>query len=113
MKNNIENTFGVQSSPETNTIKRSDSGTENSNNAEKTLTIISDIILLSGIILSILFFFIGMTKLDNHSSSDKDTGWFYLMAILYILPISIVIWSVLKVLCNISNNLKQINIKIK
>lgn len=77
--------------------------------AEAILSLIAQAILIVGIIASIILLFVGAYMLLNMSEHNKELGILLLIYILYILPISITTWGILKVICNISNNLYEIN----
>lgn len=76
--------------------------------AESVLNIIAKAILILGTITAIILFFVGVDKY-----SDYGIGITLMIWSVALLISSVVIWAVLKVLCNISNNLHEINKKMK
>lgn len=86
---------------------------EESLNPEKALNVIAKIILIIGVIMAILLFFVGGYLLSDVPEKNVDVGIILLTSIMYVLPASIVMWALFKVICNISNNLHQINSKMK
>lgn len=77
-------------------IEKQKKENKQSSNAENVLTIVANITLIVGIMVSIVII--------NKESTALGLG---------ILAFSLVTWAVLKVLCNISNNLHEINSKMK
>jgi len=73
------------------------------NSAEKMLKIIADVVLYIGIIASIILFLVAVI--------EEIYG--LLLAILVVMPTSLVTWASLRVFVNISNSLKEINQKTK
>lgn len=76
--------------------------------AEKVLSGIATAILILGTLSAIILFFIGVDKY-----SDYGIGITLMIWSVALLISSVVMWAVLKVLCNISNNLHEINKKMK
>lgn len=76
--------------------------------AEDVLISIAKWALISGIIIAIILFCVGVRNTDR-----GDTGYIQIGIALYIFFCSIIISAFLKVLCNISNNLDEINSKMK
>lgn len=81
---------------------------ETTEKAEIVLSIIAKATLISGIIIAIIMFFVGVKKYPDYEMSEMLIVWSIPMLIS-----SVITWAVLKVLCNISNNLHKINKKIK
>lgn len=78
---------------------------------EEILSIIAKAVLWIGISVSVILI-LGATS-EYFMDENIETGNSLLVSALYIAPMSIVSWAVLKVLCNISNNIREINEKIK
>lgn len=76
--------------------------------AEIVLNIIAKATLILGTIAAIILFFVGFDKY-----SDYGIGITLMIWSVAILISTVVTWAVLKVLCNISNNLQEINKKMK
>lgn len=76
--------------------------------SEFVLNIIAKIILYGGLISAVVLFFKGLA--DN---TYKDDGYLLMIISPCVLFLSVITWGVLKVLCNISNNLHEINSKTK
>ena len=84
------------------------------NGAENTLITIANIILLVGIIVTVICFFtICYVKEDDKWYSEKVFNPSGFATTLMILLSSLISWSVMRVLANISLTLKEINGKIK
>lgn len=79
------------------------------NNAEKTLSFISEIFLIVGLGISIILIITGLYK---YSKWDNEYDLYLLIIGLIIACVAIVNWAVFRVLCNISNYLKGIYWKI-
>ena len=75
------------------------------NGAEKFLSVINGLSLTIGVITSIVLFVLAL-------HSYKNIGYMLLSAVVVLL-ISLVSWAVVKVVLNVSNNLHEINSKIK
>lgn len=80
------------------------------NGAESVLKVIATLVLLVGVFASLVLAIMAANKLSIY---DKKTGYSLLTLAAQLLPSSVVIWAVAKVLCNISNNLHEINSKMK
>lgn len=78
-------------------------------NAEKTLSIVANIVLWMGIVSSIILFIVAIIYLDDYDT--RDYGVMLLIAIIPSVLSTLIIWALLKVFCNISLNLKEINSK--
>ena len=76
--------------------------------AESVLNIIAKATLILGTITAIIMFFIGVDKF-----SDYEIGIELIIASIVLLISSVITWATLKVFCNISNNLQEINKKMK
>jgi hypothetical protein len=76
--------------------------------AESVLNVIAKATLILGTIAAIILFFVGFDKY-----SDYGIGITLMIWSVAILISTVVTWAVLKVLCNISNNLQEINKKMK
>ena len=76
--------------------------------AESVLNIIAKATLILGTITAIIMFFIGADKF-----SDYEIGIELIIASIVLLISSVITWATLKVFCNISNNLQEINKKMK
>lgn len=74
------------------------------------LSIAASFCLAIGIIASFILLGAGMYLVSNY---DEELGYALMIKAAYILPFSIIIGISLKVLCNISNNLHEINIRMK
>ena len=86
-----------------------------SDNAENVLKVVADIILVIGIIATIVCFFALCFETEKHYYSKDEThlsfsGFITTFMVLFSTLIS---WSVMKVLVNISLTLKDIDKKIK
>lgn len=79
-------------------------------NAEKTLGIISKLILQIGIAASIVLLLLGAYYYFVEWA--EETGMALFIAIIPTFCFSVISWSTLSVFCNISNSLKEINGKI-
>lgn len=88
--------------------KRNEVDEEAIGKAENVLNIIAKAILILGTITAIILFFVGVDKY-----SDYGIGITLMIWSVALLISSVVTWAVLKVLCNISNNLHEINKKMK
>lgn len=77
---------------------------------EYILKAIADSILILGVIASIILFIVGMTKVKSY---DRELGYSLWIICAYVLPLSVTSWGLLRVICNISNNLHEINMKLK
>lgn len=75
--------------------------------SEKTLETIAAIIRVVGIIMAIIFLFVGINLLQ------EDDNYVFLIYIIPTLLFSETAHAFLRVICNISNNLRDINRKIK
>lgn len=71
------------------------------NNSEKILAIIASITLWGGMIISVICIIGGIAAEEV----------FILMSFIPVLLTTLVTWAIIKVLCNISNNLREINQK--
>ncbi|MCS2582238.1 hypothetical protein [Bacteroides sp.] len=78
--------------------------------AESVLNIIAKATLILGTITAIIMFFVG-AGVDKFS--DYEIGIELIIASIVLLISSVITWAILKVLCNISNNLHEINKKMK
>ncbi len=76
--------------------------------AESVLNVIAIATLILGTPTAIILFFVGVDKF-----SDYEIGITLMIWSIALLISSIFTWAVLKVLCNISNNLHEINKKMK
>ena len=76
--------------------------------AESVLNVIAIATLILGTPTAIILFFVGIDKF-----SDYEIGITLMIWSIALLISSIFTWAVLKVLCNISNNLHEINKKMK
>ncbi|MDC2014287.1 hypothetical protein ABH007_18345 [Bacteroides thetaiotaomicron] len=76
--------------------------------AESVLNIIAKATLILGTITAIIMFFVGVDKF-----SDYEIGIELIIASIVLLISSVITWATLKVFCNISNNLQEINKKMK
>ena len=76
--------------------------------ADSVLNIIAKATLILGTITAIIMFFIGVDKF-----SDYEIGIELIIASIVLLISSVITWATLKVFCNISNNLQEINKKMK
>lgn len=76
--------------------------------AESVLNVIAKATLILGTIAAIILFFVGFDKY-----SDYRIGVTLMIWSVAILISAVVTWAVLKILCNISNNLQEINKKMK
>lgn len=77
--------------------------------AESVLNIIAIATLILGTITAIILFFVGVDKYADH---EKRTGELLMIWSVALLISSVFTWAVLKVLCNISNNLHEIKKKM-
>ncbi|MDC2163422.1 hypothetical protein [Bacteroides thetaiotaomicron] len=75
---------------------------------ESVLNIIAKVTLILGTIAAIILFFVGFDKY-----SDYGIGIELIIASIVLLISSVITWAALKVFCNISNNLQEINKKMK
>ena len=73
------------------------------NGAEQFLCVINTIILIIGIIAAIVLVFTGLI--------EEEIG--YALYVICVVLITTIYWAVIKVTLNISNNLHQINAKLK
>lgn len=78
--------------------------------AEKTLDLVAKLILQIGIAVSILLLLFGTYYYGVEW--DEETAVPLLIASIPTFCFSIISWAILKVFCNISNTLKEINSKI-
>lgn len=76
--------------------------------AESVLNVIAIATLILGTPTAIILFFVGVDKF-----SDYEIGIELITASIVLLISSVITWAILKVLCNISNNLHKINKKMK
>lgn len=76
--------------------------------AESVLNVIAIATLILGTPTAIIIFFVGVDKF-----SDYEIGIELITASIVLLISSVITWAILKVLCNISNNLHEINKKMK
>ena len=79
-------------------------------NAEKTLGLIAKLILQIGIAASIILLLLGAYY--YFIEWEEETGIILLIVAIPTFCFSIILWSILSVFCNISNNLKEMNTKI-
>lgn len=77
--------------------------------AEIVLNIIAKVTLILGTIAAIILFFVGVDKYSDY----ERIGITLMIWSVALLISSVITWAVLKVLCNISNNLQEINKKLK
>ena len=73
--------------------------------AENTLNIVAVIVLICGIIGSLICFYVFAVELGE--------GWLGFIMSIGILLISLITWAILKIVCEIAMNLRQINNKTK
>lgn len=76
---------------------------------EMVLETVSTVVLWAGILVGVILFFIGKYMIDN---SEEAISYALLITIIPTVLSSVVVWAVLRVLCNISNNLNEINKKL-
>lgn len=76
---------------------------------EMVLETVSTVVLWAGILVGVILFFIGKYMIDD---SEEAIGYALLITIIPTVLSSVVVWAVLRVLCNISNNLNDINKKL-
>ena len=76
--------------------------------AESVLNVIAIATLILGTPTAIILFFVGVDKF-----SDYEIGIELIIASIVLLISSVITWATLKVFCNISNNLQEINKKMK
>ena len=81
------------------------------NGAEKFLGALNTVFFVIGIVAAIVFLIAAIDNLSYYLSEDE--GITYLITSIVILIGSFISWSVTRVLLNISNNLHQINSKLK
>lgn len=81
-----------------------------SKGAENTLKVFANIILIVGIILSVIFLIAGIVLIGDY---EGEIGWPLLIATVPTLLVALVQWAFITVICNISNNLREINRKVK
>lgn len=81
------------------------------NEAEKALNVLSYFTLIIGVITAIIMLILGLLKASHYSSEEEGTAM--ILSAGSILFGAIVSFYVLKVFRNISNNLHEINMKIK
>lgn len=74
------------------------------------LSIVASFCLAIGIIASFILLGAGMYLVSNY---DEELGYALMIKAAYVFPFSIITGIALKVLCNISNNLHEINIRLK
>lgn len=77
-----------------------------SNGAEKTLGAFNTIVLVIGLIIAVLCILVGIL-------ADFDQKWILVLSGAVVIIPFILSWAVLKVYLNISNNLHEINAKLK
>lgn len=90
------------------TVKKVEVDEEAKGKAESVLNIIAKATLILGTISAIIMFFVGVGKFSDYGIGVELTIWSIALLIS-----SIITWAVLKVLSNISNNLHEINSKMK
>lgn len=78
--------------------------------AESELEIIATVVIASGTIVSIALLIFGINLISNY---DKEFGFAIIFLMITILLLSVVVWGLLRVLCNISINIKEIKEKLK
>lgn len=110
METNINESLGIDG-----TTTSSEEIKDNSS-AEKQLIIIANIVLIIGIIGALIMAFtITYTTIEGEYSWRDKTVVNSMGIIITIVTLisSVTIWGLLKVICNISTSLKEINIKTK
>ena len=88
--------------------KRVEVDEETIGKVKSVLNIIAKVTLILGTIAAIILFFVGFDKY-----SDYGIGIELIIASIVLLISSVITWATLKVFCNISNNLQEINKKMK
>lgn len=78
--------------------------------SERALNTVAKVILWIGLIISVILLLGGIASCVNNR---EDQGAILLIAVIPTLVSAITIQALLKVICNISNNLREINHKIK
>lgn len=81
------------------------------NGAENFLGVLNTIFFVIGIIAAVIFLIIAIDNLGSYRTEDE--GIVNLITSIAILIVSFISWGVTRVLLNISNNLHQINSKLK
>lgn len=110
METNINESLGINN-PATSTHEE----TENTS-AEKALTIIANIVLIVGVIGTLIMAFtITYTTIEGKYNWQDETMVNPMGIVLTIATLmsSVTVWGLLKVICNISTSLKEINLKTK
>ena len=116
MEENVKDVLGIKEETQINPVSNNVPKDESSNNsAENTLTVIANIVLVCGIIASVICLFTIVWV--------RDPGYTYIKKTIFnptgfattimILMSSLISWSFMKVLANISLTLKDINKKMK
>lgn len=95
----------------TNNVFEQNTDASKDSTPEHTLSVVVKVVLWVGIICSIVLIISGSSYLGRQSTSDLAIS--LLIPGILVLLSSIVLWAVLKVLCNMSNNLREINQKTK
>lgn len=101
---NIDKALGVDPKP---------SHTEEtaiSKSAEKTLKAFANTILVIGIVACVVMLLGGIAQI---SDSKPGAGLYLIALIIPVLAGALMQWAFITVICNISNNLREINRKIK
>lgn len=83
-----------------------------SNGAESTLSIFAGLILALGILIFIALIALGIYAIDNSYEVDTYIGVLIIVGAVLIAFFLCVIWASIKVMCNISNNVREINKKL-
>lgn len=81
------------------------------NGAENALNVLSYFVLIVGVITAIIMLIVGLSKVSHYRSEEEGTAM--ILSAGSLLFGAIVSFYVLKVFRNISNNLHEINMKIK
>lgn len=79
--------------------------------SEKCLSTIATAILIVGILASFILLSMGINYLSSYSKESLGSAIIEKAVCLFLS--SFILWGTLKVLCNISNNLHEINTKMK
>lgn len=101
---NIDNALGVNPKP------LSDEETVTSKSAEKTLKAFANAILVIGIVACVVMLLGGVAQIAD---SEPGAGLYLIALIIPVLVGTLLQWAFITVICNISNNLREINQKIK
>lgn len=116
METNLMDTGGVcqnetSNNANGNEAQQNEQKVDYDNGSERGLNAIATIILVLGVSAAFICLFIGLKSLGGYRS-EEELAYTLIKAAVYLFFSSITVFALLRVICNISNNLHKINRKI-